>query len=180
MDIVSALVGGGLALVGAFLTQRMTSKRDAESHERERAERQERDLKLAYVDWLSANQRAMVVITSMATVPKEQQQDAVRLAQSVGADMTTAGSKVRVLETDAIAREKVAEAMQILSVFGAKVAKKSESGFAGILDEVVDAAAKLGDIDRWVLAKRFPPKTGEPPRPAASDTETSPLPDAAT
>jgi hypothetical protein len=167
MDIVSALVGGGLALFGALMTQRMTTKREAERHERERAERHERELKLAYVEWLTANQHAIVVITAIAAMPKEKQ-DGMAILDKFSSDIGAAGSKVRVLETDQRAREKVAEAMQIIATFGAKVGTNT-GGFTEVLKEVADATFKLGEVERWVLANRFPPTTGALTQPPARD-----------
>jgi hypothetical protein len=177
LGLVGALVGGAMTLAATYLTQRATSRREAERHEREEAARREWELRLAYAEWLAANQRAMVLITAMDAMPKEKQ-DGIALAQHFSTDMAVAGSKVRLLETDLNARLKIAEAMQIISVFAAKVSTGGPDFMATLLE--VDATArKLGELEWWVLSNRFPPKTGESPKPAPEVAAQPLLPGAA-
>ena len=156
--MIGVVIGGVTTLGGAVLTQLLISRRDEDRYARERSERREVDLRAAYADWLSANQRAMLLISGLHAMPPGQMEGggAIEYVSRICAESTAIGSRLRLLESDTAARMKTTEALQILSVLAAKLSVGSKSDFMDALLEIDAAARQLGELERWVLEKRFP------------------------
>jgi hypothetical protein len=155
-QLVGVLIGGAITLAAALITQWLTWRRDSERYEREEATRRDRELRLAYVEWLAANQRAMVLFMVYQVLPEEKR-DHNAFASNFAAEIAAVGSKVRMLEEDPKARIKVGEAIHILAVFGAKLSIAGPDSME-TLREIDATARKLGELERWVLDERFPAK----------------------
>jgi hypothetical protein len=159
---VGVVIGAGIALVGSVLgsviTQWWTSRRDEKRYEREQADRRDGELRAAYAEWMGANHRALVTLTNLQALPvTERMAKAADLAATLNVEILT-GTKVQLLEHNSAARLKTIEALDILSMFAAKLSVATGTDFGDTLHEIGAASRQLGELQRWVLETRFPPK----------------------
>ena len=111
--LIGVLVGGVITLAGTIVTQWWTSRREAERHQREETIRRDRELRAAYAEWLSANQRALVLLSTYLLLPEEKR-DHGALVSNFTAEIAAVGSKLRIIEDDQDARVKVTESLEVL------------------------------------------------------------------
>jgi hypothetical protein len=149
------LIGGGITLLATLITQSWTSRRDAARHGREEAERQSRELRGAYAEWLTAIQRAIFLLTTFKVAP-ERVHESRAFVTSFDQEICPAAAKVRLLEGDPEARERTTQVLYVLSTIAARTSGEGPESWVLVLPQVDSASDKLRELEKWILDHRSP------------------------
>jgi hypothetical protein len=160
-SLLGALIGGAASLLGTAVTQFWTAKREEAARRAAETARRDRELREAYADFLSANQKALMMLSSVVALAESDEKRAIELVTAFTSDATAFGTKVRLMEDDADARRKTAEALEIVSVLAAQLFAAKAEDFRNLLGDVDAAAQRLAKLETWIQEQRFPAKANE-------------------
>jgi hypothetical protein len=167
-----ALVGAGAALIGTLVSLRHAQKLQREQWDRETAERRLVTIKEAYFEFFTACHRSHVDFIGLRALPKaERDARAMQLMDTARDDAAVFGSKVRLLEPCAVARNKTGDILSELAKSMGIVSMSTANDFMADAKVLNVPLVKLAEFEAWLIETRFVPgyvPKLEAPRPVAT------------
>jgi hypothetical protein len=144
-----AAIGGVVSVLGIVLAQWWASTREERRRHSEEADRRDRDLRAAYADWFVMANRVLLSIGRTSVSPDE----TAALVAEMNSELAALGARVRLLETDGEARQKLGAAHDLVMRVGGHVA--SFSPLTSVYREGDRAATALREFEEWLVRVRF-------------------------
>jgi hypothetical protein len=149
--LIGAAIGGAASLLGTYLVQRSTARREETSRREAERERLERDLRTAYADWFSSSQRLLVLLATVRST----KDSAGKLVIDFNAEITAFGTRVRLLEPHPEARKKTTVLLRIVQTMAAQMLIDENAPFMQLAEQVAACARELGEFEAWLAEVRF-------------------------
>lgn len=144
-----AAIGGVVSVLGIVLAQWWASLREERRRTSEEAERRDRELRTAYADWFVMANRVLLSIERTSVNPDE----TAALVAEMNSELAALGARVRMLETNADAKQKLSRVHELVMAVGGSVA--SFGPLTSVYREGGRAATALRDFEEWLVQERF-------------------------
>lgn len=144
-----AAIGGVVSVLGIVLAQWWASLREERRRSSEEAERRDRDLRTAYADWFVMANRVLLSIERTSVNPDE----TAALVAEINSELAALGARVRLLETNADAKQKLGRVHELVMAVGGSVA--SFGPLTSVYREGDRAAKALREFEDWLVQERF-------------------------
>ena len=144
-----AAIGGVVSILGIVLAQWWASTREERRRTSEEAERRDRELRTAYADWFVMANRVLLSIERTSLNPDE----TAAIVAEMNTELAALGARVRLLETNAEASQKLGKVHELVMTVGGNVA--TFGPLTSVYREGDRAATALRDFEEWLVQERF-------------------------
>jgi hypothetical protein len=153
-----AIIGGSTAIVATVITQLAQAHRETKHRLAEQSERREQALKEAYANWFASCSRLITIAATFVPAPQEDQAHGVELLKASQLESMAFGTRVRLLEPDARAREKTGWLIAALGEAMARMVVAGPGDVRPALAEMNSFIGELAKFEEWLIVERFGPQ----------------------